>query len=133
MEGDRLSGLVGLEKLKLAAGAVLLSPFIPLLFMGEEYGETAPFQYFVSHSDPDLIRAVAEGRKAEFAAFGWQQEIPEPQDEQTFLRSRLDHALKKKEPHQTLLSLLPGADPAAESDPGIVSLKQKTNAGGARR
>lgn len=102
MKGERLSTLVDYEKLKLAAGLVLLSPFIPLLFMGEEYGETAPFQYFVDHSDPDLLQAVAKGRKKEFKAFEWQEEIPEPHRKETFLRAGLDHALKEKEPHRTL-------------------------------
>ncbi len=67
MLGDRLSRLVPFESLKLAAGVVLTSPFVPLLFMGEEYGETAPFQYFVSHGDPDLVEAVRQGRREEFA------------------------------------------------------------------
>ena len=69
MRGERLSTLVSFEALKLAAGIVLLSPNIPLLFMGEEYGEEAPFQYFVSHSDHELIEAVRRGRREEFAAF----------------------------------------------------------------
>jgi maltooligosyltrehalose trehalohydrolase len=93
MGGERLSQLVSFDKLKLAAGAVLLSPFIPLLFMGEEYGETAPFQYFTSHSDPALIEAVRRGRREEFAAFAWQGEPPDPADEGVFLRSKLNHAL----------------------------------------
>ncbi len=84
--GDRL----GLEDRKLAAAAVLLSPSIPLLFMGEEYGETAPFQYFVSHGDAGLVEAVRAGRRAEFAAFGWTGEVPDPQAESTFERSKLD-------------------------------------------
>src|SRR5436853_3841728 len=96
MLGDRLTGLVGVEQLKLAAAVVLLSPFLPLLFMGEEYGETAPFQYFVSHSDPALIEAVRRGRKSEFAAFGWSAEPPDPQDEGTFARSRLNHDAKRQ-------------------------------------
>ncbi|HEY5542871.1 MAG TPA: hypothetical protein VIM04_06415, partial [Candidatus Binatia bacterium] len=74
MLGERLSQLVSFEALKLAAGAVILSPFIPLLFMGEEYGEEAPFQYFISHSDPQLVDAVRDGRRQEFAAFSWQGE-----------------------------------------------------------
>jgi maltooligosyltrehalose trehalohydrolase len=93
MMGERLASLTDFESLKLAAGAVILSPFLPLLFMGEEYGETAPFLYFVSHSDPDLIRAVQEGRKEEFAAFGWREEPPDPQAEETFERSRLHQDL----------------------------------------
>ncbi len=90
MAGDRLSATLSLEELKLVAGAVILSPFIPLIFMGEEYGETAPFCYFTSHSDPLLARAVTEGRKKEFAAFEWKGEVPDPQDEKTFLDSKLN-------------------------------------------
>jgi maltooligosyltrehalose trehalohydrolase len=88
MNGERLASLVDFESLKLAAGAVLLSPFLPLLFMGEEYGETAPFLYFVDHSDPDLVEAVRNGRREEFASFGWREEPPDPQSEETFERSR---------------------------------------------
>lgn len=101
--GDRLDQLVSFDSLKLAAGAVLLSPFIPLLFMGEEYGETAPFLYFVSHSDPDLIEAVRMGRKKEFTSFAWQGEPLDPQDENMFLRCKLDHRLAEREPHRILL------------------------------
>jgi maltooligosyltrehalose trehalohydrolase len=63
---------VSFEALKLVAGIVILSPYIPLLFMGEEWGERAPFQYFTSHSDAALVDAVRRGRQAEFAAFRWQ-------------------------------------------------------------
>ncbi len=105
MRGDRLSGLVSFESLKLAAGAVLLSPFLPLLFMGEEYGETAPFLYFVSHGDKALVEAVRRGRKEEFAAFGWEDEIPDPQDEATFRRSRPDFA-SRTSGHRALLRSL---------------------------
>ena len=89
MAGDRLSQTLPFEKLKLAAGAVILSPFIPLLFMGEEYGEAAPFPYFISHSDPGLAEAVREGRRKEFASFGWKGAIPDPQDEKIFFSSKL--------------------------------------------
>jgi maltooligosyltrehalose trehalohydrolase len=92
MLGERLSRLVSFEELKLAAGLVLLSPFVPLLFMGEEYGETAPFQYFVDHSDPALVQAVREGRLREFAAFDWHEEPSDPQDEDTFLSTKLNRA-----------------------------------------
>jgi maltooligosyltrehalose trehalohydrolase len=88
--GDRLSARLTFEGLKAAAAAVLLGPNIPFLFMGEEYAESAPFQYFVSHSDKNLIEAVRTGRRQEFAAFGWEEsQIPDPQDEATFERSRL--------------------------------------------
>jgi maltooligosyltrehalose trehalohydrolase len=89
MKGDRLSTLVSFEAMKLAAGMVLLSPNIPLLFMGEEYEEEAPFQYFVSHSNPELIEAVRKGRKEEFAAFQREGELPDPQNEATFLNSKV--------------------------------------------
>jgi maltooligosyltrehalose trehalohydrolase len=102
-KGDRLSTLVDFESLKLAAGATLLSPFVPLLFMGEEYGEIAPFAYFTSHGDPDLVEAVRRGRRAEFAEFGWAaDEVPDPQDEGTFRASKLDRRLVDSEPHKTL-------------------------------
>ena len=82
--GERLSQLVSFESLKLAAAAVILSPYLPLLFMGEEYGEEAPFQYFISHGDAALIDAVRNGRRGEFASFGWLGEPPDPQDEKLF-------------------------------------------------
>jgi len=101
--GDRLSTLVPFPALKLAAGLVLCAPNLPLLFMGEEYGETASFLYFTSHSNPGLIQAVREGRRREFAAFAWSQEVPDPQDPKTFRRSVLDHHLREREPHRSLL------------------------------
>ncbi|MGH9791879.1 MAG: malto-oligosyltrehalose trehalohydrolase [Candidatus Acidiferrales bacterium] len=105
MEGERLAALVDFESLKLAAGAVLLSPFVPLLFMGEEYGETAPFQYFVSHTDAALIEAVRKGRREEFARFRWQGEAPDPQAEATFARCRLNWELRQSGHHAVLLEL----------------------------
>jgi maltooligosyltrehalose trehalohydrolase len=101
--GERLSRLVSFEALKLAAGIVLLSPFIPLLFMGEEYGEIAPFEYFVSHSDPGLIEAVRRGRREEFAAFRWQGKPSDPQDESTLLRAKLNPELRYGGDHRILL------------------------------
>ena len=100
--GDRLGHIVPYEAAKLAAMAVLLSPFVPLLFMGEEYGEPQPFQYFTSHGDPALIAAVREGRHAEFASFRWQGEIPDPDDPATFMRSALTHREYEDGPHGTL-------------------------------
>jgi len=103
LKGDRLSTLASFEALKLAAGIILLSPNIPLLFMGEEYGEEAPFQYFIHHSDHDLIEAVRKGRKEEFSAFQWSAETPDPQDEVTFLRSKINLDLRHEGKNQTLL------------------------------
>ncbi|MCF6147943.1 MAG: malto-oligosyltrehalose trehalohydrolase [Candidatus Kuenenia sp.] len=103
MLGERLSTLVSFEALKLAAGAILLSPYIPLLFMGEEYGEKAPFLYFVSHSDAHLIEAVRHGRKQEFHTFQWKGEPPDPQDSKTFLASKLNWEKRKQGQHKVLL------------------------------
>jgi maltooligosyltrehalose trehalohydrolase len=102
MLGERLSQLTSFEGLKLAAATLLLAPMLPLLFMGEEYGEVAPFLYFVSHGDPDLVEAVRQGRRREFSAFAWQGEPPDPQAEETFLRSKLNWDLKKAGHHQVL-------------------------------
>lgn len=103
MMGERLSELVSFEALKLAATAVLLSPFIPLLFMGEEYAETARFPYFVSHLDPELVEGVRKGRQEEFAQFQWRGQPPDPQDEQTFVGARLNHHLRRGGHHAVLL------------------------------
>lgn len=105
MRGERLTALVDLERLKLAAAAVILSPYLPLLFMGEERGERAPFPYFVSHTDPDLIEAVRRGRKEEFSSFDWEGEIPDPQAEETFFSAKLDWSLGEREPNRSLLGL----------------------------
>lgn len=92
MLGERLATLVDDDSQRLAAAAVLLSPFLPLLFMGEEHGEEAPFQYFVDHGDPELVEAVRRGRAEEFAAFGWTGEVPDPQSPVVFERSRPDRS-----------------------------------------
>ena len=105
MLGERLSNLVSFEALKLAAGALLLSPNIPMLFMGEEYGEEAPFLYFVSHRDPDLVEAVREGRKREFAAFHLEGEFSDPQSPETFQNSQLHWDIRHQGKHQALWSL----------------------------
>jgi maltooligosyltrehalose trehalohydrolase len=102
MLGERLSQLVPFAALKLAAATVLLSPYIPLLFMGEEYGETNPFLYFVNHSDADLIEAVRRGRKAEFEAFHAQGEPPDAASESTFAQSKLNWDRLSQARHQAL-------------------------------
>jgi maltooligosyltrehalose trehalohydrolase len=84
MLGERLTHLVSFEALKLAAGILLLSPNIPLIFMGEEYAETAPFLYFVSHTDPSLVAAVQQGRKKDFAAFHLEGGFVDPFSTETF-------------------------------------------------
>ena len=89
MLGERISQLVSFEMLKLAVGTLLISPYVPMLFMGEEYGEDQPFLYFVSHTDPELVKAVQEGRKNEFKSFEWGGDVPDPQSKETFNRSKL--------------------------------------------
>ncbi len=102
--GDRLSQLVSTDRLKIAAALTLTSPFVPMLFQGEEWGASTPFQYFTDHPEPDLAKAIREGRRQEFAAFGWKPEdIPDPQAPQTFLRSRLNWDELSREPHAGLL------------------------------
>jgi maltooligosyltrehalose trehalohydrolase len=104
LRGDRLTTLVPHEALKVAAAALLLGPNVPLLFMGEEYAETVPFQYFVSHGDPALVEAVRRGRTAEFAPFGWAGEVPDPQSADTFERSRLTRDRPRTSPQQAIFS-----------------------------
>ncbi|HTD96761.1 MAG TPA: malto-oligosyltrehalose trehalohydrolase [Edaphobacter sp.] len=88
--GDRLEHIVGMERAKVAAGIVLTAPFIPMIFQGDEYAASSPFQYFADHEDPAMAKAVSEGRKREFAAFGWSEaEIPDPESMETFERSKL--------------------------------------------
>ncbi|GAB2793644.1 malto-oligosyltrehalose trehalohydrolase [Rhabdobacter roseus] len=101
--GERLCMLVDFERQKLAAAAILLSPYVPMLFMGEEYGDQSPFFYFVSHSEPALIEAVREGRKKEFESYQWDTEPPSPDDEDTFRRSRIDWQKRGHGKHQKLL------------------------------
>jgi maltooligosyltrehalose trehalohydrolase len=133
--GERLTQLVDFESLKLAAGALLLSPMLPLLFMGEEYGEAAPFLYFVSHTDPSLVEAVRKGRREEFARFDWKGEVPDPQDEATFQRSKLNWDLQHSGRHRALRSLyrelmrLRREIPAlANSDKGAIDTQSFTDA-----
>jgi maltooligosyltrehalose trehalohydrolase len=91
-------------RLHVGAALVLCSPFVPMLFEGEEWGASTPFQYFTDHIDPELGRLVSEGRRREFAAFGWKpDDVPDPQDAATFERSVLDWAELDKEPHAALL------------------------------
>ncbi|MGB7274015.1 MAG: malto-oligosyltrehalose trehalohydrolase [Geitlerinemataceae cyanobacterium] len=105
MLGERLSQLVSFEAVKLAAGMVLLSPYIPLLFMGEEYGEEAPFLYFISHGDRDLVESVRQGRKAEFKEFHEVGEPPDAQDSQTFEQSKLNWEKRREGKHKVLFEL----------------------------
>ena len=104
-QGERLTDLASPAQCRLAAATLLLSPFVPLLFMGEEYGDPRPFQYFVSHQSPELVEAVRTGRAEEFAAFAWQGEVPDPQSVETFARSRPEPAARDRSPHRELYAL----------------------------
>lgn len=103
--GERLAALVLFEAAKLAAAALLLSPYVPLLFMGEESGETNPFLYFVSHGDPVLLDAVREGRRRELE-WGANESVPDPASEDTFRRSRIDWEAAERDPTRTAIGAL---------------------------
>jgi malto-oligosyltrehalose trehalohydrolase len=108
--GDRIAAALSSDPrheglLRAAAGLVLTAPFTPMLFMGEEWGADTPWQFFTDHTDPQLAAAVSEGRRSEFAAHGWgRTEVPDPQDKETFLRSKLDWTQRDREPYRSLLS-----------------------------
>jgi len=102
--GDRLARLVSDAHLRIAAAALLLSPYIPMLFMGEEYGEKRPFLYFTSHDDPELAALVKEGRKKEFEHFLGVEPPPDPQAESTFRSCILDWSIRTQGEHQMLLT-----------------------------
>ncbi|HEY4110197.1 malto-oligosyltrehalose trehalohydrolase [Puia sp.] len=101
--GERLGAWLNMEQLKLAAATVLLSPYTPLLFMGEEYGEAHPFQYFTQFSDPHLIDSIRKGRAAEFAGFDDGSPLPDPQADATFEESVLAWWQTAEDPGDTLL------------------------------
>jgi maltooligosyltrehalose trehalohydrolase len=126
MLGERLARLVDFESLKLAAGTILLSPYLPLLFMGEEYAEEVPFLYFVSHTDEALVAAVQEGRKAEFAAFQWDRECPGPQAPETFAQSKLQWDQRARDRHRILLAFYQRLLELRRGIPHVVSKKNLT-------
>ncbi len=103
-QGDRSAALMSPGRLRLAAALVLTAPFVPMLFQGEEWGAGTPFQYFTDHADPALGRAVSEGRRSEFVAFGWKPaDVPDPQDPATFERSKLDWDEPGRQEHAAVL------------------------------
>jgi len=119
MLGERSGSLYSYEMQKLLAGAVICSPFIPMLFMGEEWGETNPFLYFVSHTDPELNMLVRKGRKAEFAAFHSQGEAPDPDKEETFLNSKLQWELLEVDTHHTMFEYYKALIALRKSHPAL--------------
>jgi maltooligosyltrehalose trehalohydrolase len=122
MLGERLSRLVPFDRLKLAAGVIILCPYIPLIFMGEEYGESAPFNFFSSYEDPDLAEAVRKGRRDEFARFDWKAEPPDPQAEDTFLASKLRHNTSAEGNHRILLEFYRTLIASRTGSPALASL-----------
>jgi len=102
--GERLSMVLPAASLKAIAALTILAPFVPLLFQGEEWGAATPFLYFTDHQDPELAAAVTAGRRREFESFGWQAEVPNPQDEDSFQRSKLRWTELEEPAHAQLLS-----------------------------
>ena len=102
--GDRIGAKLSTGRLKVAAALYLTAPFVPMVFQGEEWASATPFQYFTSHEDRELGRLVRQGRRSEFAAFGWSAEdVPDPQERSTFERSRLDWQELERSPHAEVL------------------------------
>jgi maltooligosyltrehalose trehalohydrolase len=103
--GDRISATLSPGLLKVGAGLLLTSPFTPMLFMGEEWGASTPWRFFTDHVEPELARAVSEGRRREFASHGWASpDVPDPQDPATYQASMLDWTEPDKAPHRELLA-----------------------------
>jgi maltooligosyltrehalose trehalohydrolase len=119
--GERLGSLTDLEGLKLAATALLLSPSVPLLFMGEEYGDPAPFLFFTDFEEPALREAVSRGRQEEFTAFRWGEATPDPQDPVAFSRSRLTWPLQERPPHDWLRAYYQGLLAIRKSLPSLAA------------
>ena len=103
--GDRISASLSPSLLRVGATLLLTAPFTPMLFMGEEWAASTPWQFFTSHPEPELASAVRTGRRREFASHGWPEgDVPDPQDPETFVRSRLDWAELDKPEHASMLS-----------------------------
>jgi maltooligosyltrehalose trehalohydrolase len=123
--GDRFGTLLDPARQRLAGSLLLLSPYLPLLFMGEEYGETRPFPFFCSFGDPTLVQNVREGRHREFAAFTWQGEVPDPQDETTFASARLSWSWPEGSVHDGLRRLYADLLSARRHWPALRDLQQR--------
>ncbi|MCS5499085.1 malto-oligosyltrehalose trehalohydrolase [Cnuibacter physcomitrellae] len=118
--GDRLTATLDADRLAIAAALTMLGPFTPMLFMGEEWSATTPWQFFTSHPEPELGEATAKGRIAEFAKMGWDESsVPDPQDPATFERSKLDWSEPAQPEHARMLALY---QRLAELRPDLVEL-----------
>jgi maltooligosyltrehalose trehalohydrolase len=103
--GERISTLISFELYKLSTCVLLTAPAIPLIFMGQEFYETSPFLYFISHTDQELIKAVQKGRREEFSHFHWKEDIPDPFSEETFERSKPDWNSLSDEKNRVIFNL----------------------------
>jgi maltooligosyltrehalose trehalohydrolase len=120
--GDRIGQSLSVAQLELAAALMLTGPFVPMLFQGEEWNATSPFCYFTDHTDPELGAAVRAGRRREFAAFGWAPEdVPDPQAESTFARSKLNWREREAGEHGRLLSWYRGLIHLRAVEPSLTS------------
>ena len=122
--GERISSLVSLGLLKVGAALVVLSPFVPMLFQGEEWGALTPFLYFTDHRDPALGQAVSEGRRREHPMAPG-AEVPDPQAEETFRRSKLDWFELEVEPHRCLLDWYRALIALRRSEPDLAGHDRK--------
>ena len=102
--GERLEHLIGLDATKVSLGLLLTAPYIPMLFMGEEWVTSTPFLYFADHEDEEMRRMVAEGRKREFAAFGFDGDVPNPEDQKTYEMSKLKWEEQSEGKHAEVLA-----------------------------
>jgi maltooligosyltrehalose trehalohydrolase len=104
-QGERVEQLIGMERAKTAAGIVLTAPSVPLLFMGEEFAASTPFLYFADHDEPEMAKLVSEGRKREFAAFGFaEKEVPDPEARETFEHAKLNWSEADEGKHMEMLN-----------------------------
>jgi maltooligosyltrehalose trehalohydrolase len=101
--GERLEHLCGMDAAKVAMGLVVMAPYVPMLFMGEEFAASTPFMYFADHEDEEMRKQVAEGRKREFKDFAAGEDFPNPEDEETFERSKLDWSEIHEGKHEEML------------------------------
>ncbi|MFD2571294.1 malto-oligosyltrehalose trehalohydrolase [Spirosoma soli] len=123
--GERSSQLYSFDTLKLMAGAVMVSPYLPMLFMGEEWAESNPFLYFVSHTDPELAEAVRQGRREEFSFFDETNEVPDPMAHLVFEQSKLQWDLLEQEPHQTMFRYYQALIALRKEQPALRHLNRK--------
>lgn len=124
--GERLTHLADPAQLRLAAALLLLSPHIPMLFMGEEYGEECLFPFFCDFGDSQLQDAVRRGRREEFSKFAWSNEIPDPQDEQTFLKAKLQWSWPESSPQAALRRLYQDLLSIRRTTPALRDFKHRT-------